>query len=60
MLSGGIISVTKLDVIPSIKENVSEGDFISFVGAVTIDEENPEFNPIKLIPVSVNTDKVQD
>ena len=49
-----------LDVIPSIKENVSEGDFISFVGAVTIDEENPEFNPIKLIPISVNTDKVQD
>lgn len=44
------------EIIPSFREEVSEGAVLSFVGATVISEEDLEYHPLRLVPVSVEVE----
>lgn len=43
----------KEDVIPNLRQGLKSGESIEFVGAVEINEESPDLDKIRVIPISV-------
>lgn len=53
-ISSVINSIIKSKVLPPILESVDIGVQLDFFGAATVNEESPQINPLKVVPVQLS------
>lgn len=52
-ISSEINKLVTRDVIPSFSDKVKSGDTLYFSGAAEVNKDEPELNPLKIIPIEV-------